>query len=530
MPLASYQSTAAALSELEDALSDGRNLRDLCLTFRRKSTGEDLLTVGGRWDRTAAAFIDPDPADLCAAIVGVNENQVAVVECFREWLTARINGGPRKRLLLTGGNRRGGKSYIVTALTIAAAIALPDSICWLVSPNLSKRDELERYVKRITLPAWRTYRGMPVYRFGLSNGSTIQSITGDTADALKRGEADVIAYNEPQDCTVDVLTYGAPAIIDRGGLLLFAGNPSRRKKGEWFTNLRNSILAGEYAHGAFIDVPAERNENIDQSARADIGELMQLADPKAAAADDLGLWLPVGDRAYNEFRKRAEGGKRSNLATVPDIGDVTAAVLRRKGVTSARYRYIVGADFQIHPFHAGIAFQAFGDPARPIYWAVGEVYTSEHEEDFIDDLIEAGFDADNSIAIGDASGTWQDGAHRRGKTSFDFFKGRRYRIEAPRVSRDENRHPRNPDVEDRVGLVNRLLAQGRFMIDPVRCPRLVEALHECEAKDGRPTGRHAHATDAAGYGLFWMEPPPRRRVVMDPSKILDRGAGRLTPI
>jgi hypothetical protein len=531
MPLASYQSTEAALSELEAALNSDRNQRDLCLSFRRKATGAEILRVGGRWNKLTGEFTDPDPPGLECVPVWVNENQVPVVEAFRDWLEARVDGKPRKRLLLTGGNRRGGKSYIVTALACAASIALPGAIVWLVSPNLSKRDELERYVKRIVPEQWRAYRGMPVYRFTLANGSTLQSITGDTADALKRGEADLIAYNEPQDCAIDVLTYGAPAIIDRGGVLLFAGNPSRRKKGEWFTNLRNSIIAGEYPHGQFIDVPAQLNTDIDQSARADIGQLLQLADPKAAAADDLGLWLPVGDRAYHQFRKRAEAGHASNVARAPDIGDVTAAVLRRKGITSSRYRTIVGADFQLHPWHVGIAFRAFGDPARPVYWAVGEVFTPEHEDDFIDDLIEAGFDADSTVIAADASGTWQDGAHRRGRTSFDFFKARRYRIEAPRVAKDESRNPRNPDVEDRVGLVNKLLAQGRLMIDPVLCPRFVEALADCEAKGGRPVGKHAHATDAAGYALFWAEPPPRRNRAVDPSRLLDRSAGpRLTPI
>lgn len=493
-----------------------------------KPTGTELLRVGGRWDSLRREFID-DPPDLRAVVIGVNENQVDVVLNYAAWLEARLEGRPRKRLLLTGGNRRGGKSFIITALTAATAVAIPGAICWLVSPNLGKRDELERYFKRIVPDAWRSYRGMPEYRFTLTNGATVQSITGDTADALKRGEADQIAYNEPQDCAVDVLTYGAPAVIDRGGVLLFAGNPSRRKRGEWFTNLRNSIIAGEYEHGQFIDVPAQLNADIDQAARADIGQLLALADPKAAAADDLGLWLPVGDRAYHEFRQRSEGGRVGNLARVPEVGDVTAQVLKRKGVGRG-YTYIVGADFQIHPWHVGIAWRAFGDPARPIYWAVGEVFTPEHEDGFIDDLIDAGFDPDSAIVIGDASGTWQDGAHRKGRRSFDYFRARRYRIEAPRVARSEQRNPKNPDVEDRVGLANKLLAAGRIMIDPVRCPRLAESLYECEAKQGRPIGRHAHATDAATYAIYWMEPEPRQRRALDASRFLDRtGGARLNP-
>jgi len=57
------------------------------------------------------------------------------------------------------------------------------------------------------------------------------------------------------------------------------------------------------------------------------------------------------------------------------------------------------------------------------------------------------------------------------------------------------------------------------MVDPVRCAHLDEAFKECPLKSfggGRrlPSGRYAHATDAAGYALWWLEPRPRPQVTV----------------
>src|SRR5579872_677818 len=197
MPTESSKSQQALLCELEETLGAQSRFLDLCLVFRHKKTRKELLRVGGRWDRTLKRFTDEDPADLTARVVLVNENQVATVERFREWLAARLSGGPRKRLLITGGGRRGGKSFIITALCCAACLAIPGALTWYVSPTLKRRDELERYTKRHTPHSWRSYSAREM-TFRFANDSQIVNITGDDAEDLKRGEADLIVYNEPQ--------------------------------------------------------------------------------------------------------------------------------------------------------------------------------------------------------------------------------------------------------------------------------------------------------------------------------------------
>jgi hypothetical protein len=133
----------------------------------------------------------------------------------------------------------------------------------------------------------------------------------------------------------------------------------------------------------------------------------------------------------------------------------------------------------------------------------------------IDEIVfDTRFTPENCVLIGDASGTWQDAHHSRGRVSFDVFKARRWRMVPPQIKRsDRGEHPRNPYVLDRLNLVNRLLAGDakgpRLLIDPQRCPRLAEALRECEYRNEKPRGRHAHITDALGYALWWIEPMPK---------------------
>ncbi len=514
MPLASYQSTEAALSELRVALSDEATRLDLCLSLVRKSTREELLRVGGRWDTLAGRYLDPDPPGLRAFTLLVNENQVATVEKFRDWLAARISGGPRKRLLITGGNRRGGKSWIITALACATAVALPEAIIWLVSPTLKKRDEVERYIKAHTAPNWRSY-GARDLRFRFVNGATITSITGEDAEAIKQGEADLVCYNEPQMMHQDVLTYGAPAIIDTGGLLLFAGNPSRRRKGVWFTRLLRAVEEGKYEGGEVCRLDARDNPDIDAAARSDIGRLMNLVDPEAARADDEGVFLEPGNFAYAEsFDER-----RNTCPTLEIASFCTREVIQSAGHWGD-FDLLGGVDFQSWPFNAGVSLVAVGSPADPTWYVTGCLMREGDEDFFLDDAYGL-WSQDRILWIGDASGTWQDAQHTRGRASFDKFTARRWAIEPPQVKHsDRGQHPSNPKREDRINLVNSLLKRGKLIVCMDTAAPVAEALQKCEVDPkGKPRGRHAHLTDALGYPLWWATPKPGEAGGWDASDI-----------
>lgn len=493
------RSDTAALVELEEKLGGATRHVDLALVFRHKLTGAELLRVGGRWDRVASDYLDADPADLHTHEIGVNENQAETVLRFREWLDARISGAPRKRLLLMGGDRRGGKSFTLTALSVAACIALPGCTIFLVSPTLKRRGELERYTKAHAPAEWRTYSVRDL-SFVFANNSRIVNVTGDDAEDLKRGEAEIIALNEPQMMGEDVMTYGLPAIIDRGGLILAAGNPARRRKGVWFTRLVRAIENGTYTKGDFCRLSAKDNPNIDANAKGDVGELLRLMNPEAARADDDGVFLEPGNFAYAEsFEER-----RNTVPTFPrDVRIVTAEVLARIGGADGSST-LVGCDFNGWPWNAGVQVEATGSPSDPT-WYVRSYLTREGDEDFFLDDAYGLWRQDRTLVVGDASGDWQNSHHSRGRSSFDKFKARHWRIIPPQQKKsDRGEYAANPPREDRINHVNALLRRGKLIVCMDTAAPVAESLQRCEVDaKGRPRGRHSHLTDALGYPLWF---------------------------
>lgn len=518
MPL--QKSTPARISELEEAAHDSTRYLDLSLKFRRRKTGETLLHVGGRWDRVTQSYVGHAPR---CKVIDLEEGQVDFVTWFAEWRRRKDTDEMRDRLVLAGGPRRAGKTFICTFAVAASAIAQPKTINWIVSPTFQKRDELERLIKGFLPRSWWRYRDAPLYRFTLTNGSTIQLLSGEDPESLKRGGASVVMYNEAQEFDVSALSYGLPAIIDDGGLGILAANPPRRLKGEWILGLRDAMIEGTVPGGRWQPFSAGLNDQIDQSAREDVGRILATIDPKAAVADDEGQWLPVGDRAYPRFDRKA------NVEPAPELGDITGEWTRKK--LGRSFDFVGGADFQGNPWHCGVVIRVFkGEtPETPIYYVVDEQLTEGVEEEFLAEFDERdAYEPSNLVWVGDASGQFQDGDHTRGRQSFDIFKKWRWRIVPPVEKKtDKGFFSKNPNLDDRLNLVNRLLDQGRLKIDPVACPRLAESLKDCELRmynsRRRPVGRHAHETDALGYVLFWLE--PRTKIYRKPTS---KGMGAIS--
>lgn len=491
------------LREVQETVSDLNRYKDICLFFRRRKTGEKILQAGGRWDYLTRTFVGPEVTKQ--ATFHLEESQVEFARWFSQWLTAYVNKAPRDtRLVLTAGERRGGKTTAGLISLIAAVLAVPGTIAWAVSSTFQERDELEQAILRFIPSHWYVYRGAPKYRYVFPNGSVLRNVSADDPDVLKQGRVDIVLVNEAQKMQAAVLTNLLPAVIDRGGLVLLAANPPRRAIGAWVTDLKEALDAKRLKAAKFFGFSAKLNESIDQEARQDIGDILRVIDPKVAAADDEGLWLAVGDAAYTKFQTNTHVKPR------PQLGDVTREVTKQK--FGRPYDFISGNDFQQTPHNATVILKVFKAPdGRNIYWAVGEVLREGTEDDLIDSIEEAGYTPENLVAVGDASAGWQNAAHTQGRNSFEVFKSRRFHIHPPRKAKDETRKPSNPPIEDRLNLVNNLLAQGRLFVDPDGAPRLATALKKCEFKHWRPYGKYAHETDALGYALWKMEPEPSQR-------------------
>lgn len=510
---------------------------DLALALRRRTTGEILLFAGGQYDTVAGEFTEFDPEHT--VVLEIEESQVEFVRWFATWLQAFRDGLPRDTsLTLLGGERRGGKTWIAVVCTIAALIDCPTidgsaTIGWLVSRSYQERDELDRIIQEILPSHWYRHTLAPEHRYTFIHGPSVKNVSADDAESLKRGRCDIATVNEAQKLPIAVLSNLIGGVQDKDGIAILTANPPRRAVGEWVLSLKEAIGDKKISGAKYFGFSAKDNTQIVTDARRRVGEILRQLDPRAALADDEGAWLPVGERAYPKFDAKKHLAE-FNFVGVSDItGDVTA----RKG---RRFSTVAGCDFQGTPHQAMVAVKVvdIGNPDGPVYWFVDEAVVDEAtEDDLIDAIEELAYTPESLKVVADASGSWQlSDRSQKGRGSFDVFKSRRYHIEAPRQKKtDRGLHAKNPAIEDRLGLWIRLCEQDRIRVDPERCPKLAEALKECPLKSinghRKPYGRYSHITDAAGYALYWLVPPPRPvRAAVDPRKWLSPTPFRASPI
>jgi len=470
------------------------------LVLRRAKTRETLLVAGGRWDRVDRRFVgEPDTAKF----VDLEESQVELALWYATWLADFKAGRPRDvSVAMAGGARRGGKTFVTTACVLAAAIEVPDSIGWLVAKSFSEVRELDDTTKSLLPQSFYRYRGAPRYEFTLTNGSRVTVESADDPERLKKGRADIVLVNEPQKIDVGAFVHSLGGTIDKGGLVLCAANPPRRLIGQWVLDFKELVEQGKIPGCKFFGFDSTLNDRIDHDARARYRDIVTALDPKSALADAEGGWFPVGDVAYPSF------SPPKHIKPIPQLTDITAEVTRRK--TGREYSSWGGVDFQHTPHHAGVVVKAFrGLDGRPVFWAVGEYLEQGFEDDFLDAVEEhAVITPQTHLWIGDASGEYKrDGRDVRGRRSFQVFRARGWHIVPPAKRKTERSDfAKNPDVTDRLSLVNALFGQNRIFIDPNRCPKLSIALKKCALRQGKGYGKYAHVTDALGYAIWWAQP------------------------
>jgi len=499
-----------------------------------RPNGSPLYLAGGRWDRLTKQYVGP--AEHLVKL-RLQASQEESAELLAYWLQERKAGRPRDYFgVVLYGDRGGGKTKLGVWFVLTALIDLPyldgtPSIGWQVSVGDRDRAECDRYIREVLPEQWYRYVEWPHKRFDFDFGaegsldgkSTKTSLTNYSVDgggaagaeALRKGRVDFLFVNEAGRMGKKVPFVGMARLKDAGGLGLFAANPAEGK-GRWIYDLHEKAQAREEKTGQpypvrFVRLMSGGNESLHRDTAGQIEEVLGDIDPAAARFDLGGELIRGGQLAYWNWSAR-------NKAPQPDIGpDITPALIRARGQRSAQY--LVGCDFQGTPHMAASVWKVYGSLKDPILWCVGDVIVDQGgEEDLIDALEDAGYTPENCLAIGDASGQWQDGKHsKNSRDSFKVFKDRRWVIVPPRKPRDAAHRPKNPPVPDRLRLVNHLLGDSkkvptpepRLLVDP-RAERMATALKECETRQGRysviPAGYYAHLSDTAGYVAWWVFP------------------------
>jgi len=519
------------LRAVEEAVEGPGRYQDLALALRRDKTKEILLWAGGRWDRLERRFLD-DVEPEQVAVIDLEESQVGFTEWFAEFLADYREGYPRNiSLALVAGDRRGGKTFNTYFCLLAALIDVPainktPAIGWVISRTYRERDELDQLILNYIPETFYRHQKAPEHRFDFPHGSYLRNLSADEPESLKQGKTDWLLYNEPQKMGPRAIKNGLYGTSDRGGLTMLATNPPSPGQAEWLIDLKESIEEdpeiGPIAR--FFNFDSKLNTKIDQPARQRVSKLARKIDPDGADADAEGRWVRWGDLAYPAWNKRPiqKGGL---VGPVPQVGirDITEEITRR--LFGKAYRFIIGGDFQRRP-QAAVILRIFEGKDGPIYWFIDDVGVKGTEVELGLEVMGRSYGPEGDetairvepatgIWIPDCTGSFQGAMRIRGVTSFGLLEEQGWRVEPANIIKlASSQHPRNPDVMQRLGLMQRLMESKRIRVDP-RCEWLIEAFTKCQltkTETGRriPKGRWAHVTDAAGYPLWRLEPKPKK--------------------
>jgi hypothetical protein len=553
--VASSRRFAAFLAE-RDGDGAGEQVVELGISLRiaaveRDETGrprwrtddeEEVLRVGGRWDRVQRRWVG-DVGQVAVIRITRGGAQEKGARWLAGWFRAHVGGDwtthqrwddkARKMVrsvwsVLLSGGRRSGKSHLACAALAIFATLYPESIVWAVSPTQDETAELEKALRKMLPAAWYRYRGAgsgKVSTFTLLHGGQILLLSGFKPRGLRRGRVDLVLYNEGQNMTKAGYVQLRAAIADSGGLVLIAANPPDAPIGQWIEDHQEGIGAGKI-DGIHFEFNPEDNPWIEMDA---LHSMAAEVDEITYDRDVLGLFRPIGDLVMHAWNDR-ESKRSVPIGFVDVTQEVTLHHLGRA------FPWVVGMDFQQTPHMAAVILKFFRDPADPtndlLTWVVGEVVAPNTDEDGLVTALEcadrwtpvgyqdgAGYEPDECAVIMDASGWFQDGEHTRGKTSDIKLKARRWRwLYKPQKDSD-----RNPDIIERVKAGNarlRTADKRRHMFVTPQCVEVARALKYWENRNGVPYRRsnYAHVCDATTYPIyrFFGRPKVKKKPTFTP--------------
>lgn len=517
-----------------------------------ESTDEELIEVGGRWDRRRKRWAGP--AQVVQPVrVPRGSDQEQPARWLAEWLrrAARGKGDHWKEkttipgrisvefrrvwtLMLVGG-RRGGKSHLAVITLVAMALLSPRAELWAISPTQDETDELDRAARSILPLRWFTEhagRTNKTMTFRFANGSRLKFISGHKPRGLKRGRVDIALYNEGQNMTRAGWTQLRGAIADDAGLVVIACNPPDAEIGRWIEALyeqtRAKTVAAESFHLAGKNNPFVSAESLEDMRR-------EVDDVTARKEIDGEMGVPIGDVVFHAW------SDSETVREVPaEFVDVTYDVTRKH--FGRPFGYVVGMDFQKTPHMCAVFYRFFRDPTDEtgdvIAWAVDEVVVDNADESDLVDGMEAlerwsvtgrvtgehyrGWieptDSPTTpvhcCIVADASGFFQSGDHQKGQRSDKRIAARRWTF-AYKPQKDSDR---NPIVSERVKATNtRLKLAGpngrRRMFSCKHNILFNRAMREWQnlKSTGTPdkNAEPAHVCDAGTYPIYRIFGAPK---------------------
>lgn len=527
-----------------------------------KPKEEEVLRVGGRWDRVERKWVG-DAAQPAVIRIPPGGMQEKAARWLARWFRAHVTGdwsefykrdkdgnvvlGPDGRPIrnvwfsLFLGGRRSGKSWLAVAALAFYLVAYPGSIVWAVSPTQDETAELETAFRKMVPATWYTYRGAgtgKVSTFTMITGAELLMLSGFKADGLRRGRVDLVLYNEAQNMTQAGYVQVRAPIADTGGMVIVAANPPSKPIGRWVDDMKEGLEKGAM-DGVLFEFNPEENPWVEMQA---LYSMQAEVDEVTYDRDVLGLSRPIGDVVFHAWQDRF-----SKRPVPLGFVDITEEFTREK--LGRPFPFVVGMDFQLTPHMAAAVLKFFRDPEDPtqdvLTWVVGEVVVPNANEDELVTALEcadrwtpvgyvdgAGYTGDECAVVMDASGWFQDGEHTKGKTSDLALKARGWRwLYKPQKDSD-----RNPEITERVKAGNARLKtkdQRRHMWVVPECVEVAKAMKYWERKNGVPYRKsiYAHICDAVTYPIYrffgrpTVKKPPPKALRVNPNKRINEVSG-----
>lgn len=524
----------------------------------KPGTDEELVRVGGRWDRKKKRWSASSQARRCY-VLRFHRGQEEAARYFADWVKRWVRGDWKDyrrawSMLLIGG-RRSGKTDFACAALVVFAVLCPRARIWAISPTLDTGNELVDALKSLLHHRFYSYTTTKngSATFALANGSRILLKSAVKPGRLKAGRVDLCLLNECQDLAQLAYTKLRAAVADRGGIVLMTANPPDTPSGMWVEGHYLKAKSGEIACALFVFDPRLNPWVLHEGLSSMLGEV----DQKSYDRDVLGLFAAVGDVVLFAYEP-----EENWIDPWPGLVDVTAEVTRLElGRAAAE---VVGMDFQKTPWMVGLVHRFFRDPKDPsgdvLTWLVDEAIADESDETELVDMLESiprwrpgagdpakrengdfyrgwaepgDVGARHAAVVMDASGFWQDGAHSGAghtvgmdRTSSRWLKSRNWtHLHTPQKDND-----RNPAVGERLKAGNARLKSAKELGGKRRyfiakhCTRTAQAFRLCPRKNGFMDKRsiHSHIVDAATYVIYRFFGRPKTK----PKQQEYRGAGR----
>ena len=461
----------------------------------RTTAGRRLLSGGGVWDKLERRWVTPlhmtvlQESELATAdeskigrahILTVEDSQIEYVLNFGQWLYAFLHDLPRPAFVdVLAGKRRGGKTWVMVACIVLAAVAVPQRVqkdgnvlgfvCWLVVPGYPEQREIHEDVMAVLatrrdlasretadvlskLPgswrsetdSWWMYRPTPRNCYQFAHGSELYLKSANRAESLKQGRVDLVGINEAQKVDGEAAIHSAGNTLDTGGLTILACNPPRRSRGAWVLEIKFAVDEKRVTDPAdgkpvvrWFTVDPEKNARINQASRGKYRIFAGTINPKLANADADAEWNQLQDVVFYKF------GQDNVIPSVPPTwkpctGEVIAAMRLRDNIRHpTTYTSFGGMDFNKSPWYAVLGLKAYRVPERAdqLVYVVDREYRNDPdgeqgrtEREVIVELWRKGWDPLEVVIIADPSGQWQNSESRQrggvsaGHSSFDLFR------------------------------------------------------------------------------------------------------------